>query len=260
MESESLVMVRCPECGGLMLEGKECRVCAGGPVPRDGTYPTVATTGTATGKKGGFPIMPVVLAALLVLVMVAGAVAVLSTRGSDPTIEGWHKVEGRGVSLLLPAGWMGGEPGTEVLDQVLMTMRSYGQNHEALAGALEANPDALLLFAVDQAAATDGFATNVNVVAEEAPDDTSVESYLEATRGQLPASFRVQESGVRNVGRYSGGRIVTVFDLPPGRGQQVAYIIKDGRVFWIVTYTTSVVEFANRINDFERSAATIRLD
>ncbi len=260
MESESLVMVRCPECGGLMVEGKECRVCAGGPAPSDGIYSPVAIIGGATAKKGGFPIIPVVLAALIVLLMVGGAAAVLSTRGSDPTIEGWHKVEGRGVSMLLPVSWNGGEPGSEVLDQVLMAMRSYGQNYEALAGALEADPDALLLFAVDQSPATDALATNVNVVAEKPSGDVSIESYLEMARGLLPASFRVQESGVRNIGRYSGGRIVTLFDLPTGRGQQVAYIIKDGSVFWVVTYTTSVVEFATRLNDFERSVATVRLD
>lgn len=259
MESESLVMVRCPECGGLMVEGKECRVCAGAAVPADGTYgPPVAVTEPAP-RKGRFPVVALVVAFLVVLLLVIGAAAVVFAKERGPTIDGWHTVEGRGVTLLLPEGWVGGEPGGEVLDQVLMAMRSYGASYEALAGALEANPGAVALFAVDQSAGVEGFATNVNAVAEKAPKGTTLEGYLDSALGMMPASFRIEESGLRNVGPHEGARLLTRFELPMGKGQQAAYIIKDGSVFWIVTYTTSVEEFAARLYDFERSAASIRL-
>lgn len=259
MESESLVMIRCPECGGLMVEGKECRACTGGTASVDGVFVPPALAPSPRAEKRAFPLAAALVAAFVVLLAVVVA-AVLSTRDSDPTIEGRHMVEGRGVRLLLPEGWVGGEPGSQVLDQVLMSMRSYGQSYEALAAALESEPGAILLFAVDQAPAADGFATNVNVVAEKSSGDTSVESYLQAALGQLPESFKVQESGVRNVGRYQGAWILTRFELPTGKGRQAAYIVKDGSVFWVVTYTTGVAEFDTRLSDFERSIASIRFD
>lgn len=260
MESESLVMVRCPECGGLMVEGRDCRQCAEG-VRQDplGDGPVIAPPLPAADKRG-FPLIAVVIAVLVVLLVLVGAAAVMLGGSSDPVIEGWHKVEGRNVSLLLPEEWAGGEPGSEVLDQVLMAMRSFGPSYDVLARAIEANPDAILLFAVDQSPAVDGFATNVNAVAEKAPGNVSLDEYVEAAAGLLPASFQVQESGIKKVGPHEAARMVIRFDLPTGGGQQVAYIIKDGSVFWSITYTTSTAEFGTRLYDFERSAATIRLD
>ncbi|MHB0981231.1 MAG: hypothetical protein ACYC5Q_14395 [Thermoleophilia bacterium] len=260
MESESLVMIRCPQCGGLMVEGKECRACAGAGGQADGALLSPHAPVPTAEKKGQFPIVAAIVGILVVLLLAVGAAAVVSARGSDPLIEGWHKVQGRGVSLQLPEGWMGGEPGGEVVDQVLMGMRSYGPSYDVLARAIEANPDTVVLFAVNGTPGADGFATNVNAVAEEVSGDMSLEEYLKASLGMLPASFHVQESGVTKVGPHQAARFVTRFELPTGNGGQVAYIIKDGSVFWSVTYSASVAEFASLLPDFDRSAATIRLD
>lgn len=260
MESESLVMVRCPACGGLMVDGKDCRLCAdreGQGVGTDGPLPAHLSPAK---EKSRLPVIVVAVAVFVLLLALVGAAAVVLPGSSDPVIEGWHKVEGRNVSLLLPEQWAGGEPGSKIVDQVLMAMRSFGPNYDVLAQAIEANPGAVLLFAVDQTPAADGFATNVNAVAEKAPGDVGLSEYVEAATGLLPASFQVVESGIQKVGPHEAARIVIRFELPTGRGQQIAYIIKDGSVFWSITYTTSVAEFGSRLYDFERSAASVRLD
>lgn len=258
MESESLVVIRCPECDGLMVEGRECRACAGGFGPTDRTVASPSISVAPATKNRAIPAIAVLALVLVMLLVVVGALVVVGG-ASEPGIEGWHKVQGRGVSLLLPEGWMGGEPGGEVVDQVLMGMRTYGPSYDVLARAIEANPDAIVLFAVNGTPGTDGFATNVNAVAEEVPGDMSLEEYLKAGLGMLPPSFQVQASGITKVGLYRAARLVTRFELPIGNGRQVAYLIKDGSVFWSVTYSASVSEFDALLPDFDRSAATIRL-
>jgi hypothetical protein len=145
---------------------------------------------------------------------------------------------------------------TSALDQLAQENPEFAQYREALSDPR--SPMKLIAFDPNVRAA---FATNVNVIAQDVPDDYSLENLA-----------RDSEAEIRSLAGMTSGLETKLVELPAGRAQRLSYqghftfdgqqrsiatlqyaLVEDGWAY-VITYAT-LPELADEYrNDFERSA------
>ncbi|CAG0944960.1 hypothetical protein ANRL1_02039 [Anaerolineae bacterium] len=177
-----------------------------------------------------------------------------ATRTSTP-IAGWKKFETANIALWLPESFIGGDISKD-LDIIVKNLRALGPDFERTARAIEQNPDAFILFALDSKPGNTGFISNLNVVRERTLSMITMDMYLQAATKQLPSAYQVVERQSLILNQYSMGRLVLEATLQGRRVKQLFYIVKDDSTFWSVVYSTSFDEFDTRLPIFEQSIRT----
>lgn len=172
-------------------------------------------------------------------------------------IPGWEKFSSGNVELWMPANFDGGDL-TNDLDVIIQRMRSFGPEYQKLADMIEKNPSAVTLLVFDTQVGSSGFLTNVNVIKEPVISTMGMQTYLDSTSKQFPSiGFNVIEIGIVQLDNYQAGRLVVQADAL--KAKEAMYIIKVKSVMWVITYSTGISEFENRLPIFEKSANTIKI-
>lgn len=174
------------------------------------------------------------------------------SESSAKSEEGWQVMKGQGVSLSLPENYTGGNPSTE-LDRIAEDLESIEPGYGSRVEAIRQNPEAIALLAFDPNSVESGFLTNVNVTKEQVPEGITVEQFLEAATQQIANQYNIINQEVVELDPYQAGKIIaeaTVGEVPI---KQVFYAIKDENTFWLVTYSTTLEEFDQRLPNFEQS-------
>jgi hypothetical protein len=179
----------------------------------------------------------------------------LTPAPTETALPGWEKFEGGGVELWLPESYEGGDLGQN-LDAAMEQLRSLGPAYEQTAQLIEQNPTMYVIWAFDAELGGTGFLTNVNVTTEQVPADITVDDYLDAAMGQLPAEFQVVERETLSIGDLPAGRLTIEFSMSGVNGKEVVYVVKDGITLWAITYATGLDEFDARWPGFQQSAQT----
>ncbi|MBE9127939.1 MULTISPECIES: DcrB-related protein [unclassified Coleofasciculus] len=171
---------------------------------------------------------------------------------------GWKAIAGEGVTLSLPKHYEGGNPHTDI-NTIAAKLEKVSPGYSARLEAIKQNPQAIALLAFDPKTANSGFMTNVNITKEKVPTGVTIQQYLEAATQQLVERYEILEQKVVSIDPYQGGRIVAKSTTGETPIQQLFYIVQDGNTFWLVTYSTTVAEFDQRLPTFEQSIATLKL-
>jgi hypothetical protein len=167
----------------------------------------------------------------------------------------WREFRFDGLSISLPQSFEGGVLRDD--DTTLETIADLGEGCAASAELVASFESLLRFFAVDgDQCEGDRFVTNVNVTREAAPGGIDIEQYLEALINFLPRSFEITEQEVVDVGGRAAGMIRTHAETGGAEFRQVIWAFPVGDAFWVVTFSTPVDEFDNRLQDFQRSALT----
>ncbi len=174
------------------------------------------------------------------------------SESSAKSAEGWQVMKGQGVSLSLPENYTGGNPSTEI-DRIAEDLEAIGPGYGSRVEAIRQNPEAIALLAFDPNSVESGFLTNVNVTREQVPEGVTVEQFLEAATQQIANQYNIVNQEVVSLEPYQAGKIIaeaTVAEVPI---KQVFYAVKDENTFWLVTYSTTLEEFDQRLPNFEQS-------
>ncbi len=169
-------------------------------------------------------------------------------------IPGFHLITGNGISLQLPESYDGGKANSEDFKLVLDRIKSLGSEFENIAKAVESNPDLYLLWAFDSQVGPSGFLTNANITSEQVISAVSVQAYVEAVRKQLPAQIKVLSQDDLTVAGQPAIRLVSTMEQ--FNAKQAMYLVKQGNRIYVVTYSTGIDEFDQRLKQFEQSVQT----
>lgn len=175
--------------------------------------------------------------------------------GTQTTIPGWKKFEGRGAQLQLPESYNGGDL-SQNLDVVVQKLESLGPYYQQVAQSLKQNSSVFALWAFDSKASKSGFLSNAAILTEPVGSTVTTDTYLDVLTKQLPSEFRVVERKQVTLDRYQGVQIVTEATISGVTAKQIIYTIKQGSNIWAVTFTTSAEEFEERLPSFQQSINT----
>ncbi len=179
-----------------------------------------------------------------------------SEHPSLPIPDGWNKIEGNSVELLLPNYYQGGDLNKDsaaIAQKLSQVVPDYQQRLESFRQI----PFPIALVAFDSQLDNVGFLANVSVLSEQVPDGTTVEQYLLALRNQLLSMhYRILEQSVELLNQHQTGRIVAEYMIRGVRIKHLVYAIPRGNTFWVVTYSTSANELARQLPVFEQSIRT----
>src|SRR4028118_1313813 len=110
--------------------------------------------------------------------------------GTQTTLPGWKKFEGRGAQLQLPESYNGGDL-SQYLDVVVQELESWGPYYQQVAQSLKQNPSAYAIWAHDSKVGKAGFLTNVAIAVESVGSTVTTDTYLDMITKQLPSEIRV---------------------------------------------------------------------
>jgi hypothetical protein len=175
--------------------------------------------------------------------------------GTQTTIPGWKKFEGRGAQLQLPESYQGGDL-SQNLDVVVQKLESLGPYYQQVAQSLKQNPSAFVLWAFDSKVSKSGVLSNVALATEPVGSTLTTDTYLDLLTKQLPSEYRVVERKQVTLDRYQAGQIVTEATMSGVTAKQIIYTIKQGSNIWIVVFSTSAEEFEQRLPSFQQSINT----
>jgi hypothetical protein len=175
--------------------------------------------------------------------------------GTQTTLPGWKKFEGRGAQLQLPESYNGGDL-SQYLDVVVQKLESLGPYYQQVAESLKQNPSAFALWAFDSKVSKSGVLSNVALAAEPVGSTVTTDTYLDLLTKQLPSEYRVVERKQVTLDRYQAGQIVTEVTISGVTAKQIMYAIKQGSNIWIVVFSTSAEEFEERLPSFQQSINT----
>lgn len=180
-----------------------------------------------------------------------------STPISPTPIPGWEKFEGGDVELWLPEVFVGGDL-TNDLEVIVNNLRSLGSEFDQFADMIEQNPGMFVLLAIDPTLGANRFLTNVNVVKEQVISAITLDTYMDSAVDQfLSLGFTLIDRKIVQLDNYEAGTFVVQAETHGSKA--VDYIIKVNNTMWVITYTTSIGEFEERLPMFEQSANTFKI-
>jgi hypothetical protein len=213
--------------------------------------------------KAGFAITILMISLACTLspsILLSSEPEILPTTEIMPTsIPGWEKFEAKGVELWFPESYDGGNV-KEDLQTVVEKIRLYGPEYENMASVIEQNPDMFAIWAFDSNIGASGSLTSAAITFEKVMSVITIDTYLDAASSQLPASFVVTDRQIVKLNDYDAGRLVIDFTISGTNGKELMYAVKNGNMFWVITYGTSADEFDQRLTEFEKSALTFKVN
>jgi len=178
---------------------------------------------------------------------------------STPTpITGWNKFESSGIEIWLPESYEGGdlENDTEV---IINRMKALGPEFEQMANNIEKNPSMVKLIAVDTNIGDTGFVTNINIGREQILSTMTFDMYMETMKKQLPSFWTIIDEKKVQLDQHEALRLVSRLDISGEVMKQLQYLVKNNNTLWIITSTTTLEEFDERLPIFEQVVGTVKI-
>jgi serine/threonine-protein kinase len=180
-----------------------------------------------------------------------------TTSGSAVPEAGWKAIAGEGIVLSLPGNYEGGNPSTDI-EKIGEQLKAIAPDYNEKIQALKRNPEAIALIAFDPQSPSVGTLTNVSITKQKATDGTTVEQYLKSAKEQLTPQYNVVEQKLVSLDQYQAGRMVAEATAGETPIKQLFYVVQDGNIVWLVTYSTTAAEFDQRLPNFEKSIRTLK--
>ncbi len=183
-----------------------------------------------------------------------------SLEAYDLTADNWQILEGKSLKLSVPASYRGGNPNLD-LTEMESTLEQVNGDYSQRLQAVQQNLDEIALIAFDTQFFEADTLTNVNVVQYPLEEEISLDKYVSQAVGELEATHTIEEQEMVNRNGTSMGRILTAITTEEGiKMKQLFYFHSQGETIWITTYTTPSREFDQRVNNFEKSIASLEIE
>jgi hypothetical protein len=211
--------------------------------------------------------MQQVYARVLAVLVLAGALVACGGNGDGPQKVGetgglaTYEVESSGFSIGVPTDWRVLTADEVFSDEALDSMRDADPKLEPILDAMSAPDSPFKLIAADPSP-DDDFATNLNVVVEDVPSGVTREDYFEASTAQFE-EFDVTDLTEERVALPAGAAMRSTFEHSLGVDEPLAvlqYVLLGKETGSTLTYTTLPEAFGSRLDEFERSARSFRID
>lgn len=173
-------------------------------------------------------------------------------------LAGWKQFEGRGVGLWLPENFEGGDLAND-LEVIANRLKSLGPPYEQMANTIKQNPALFVLLIFDSKIGRGGGFTNVVVTKEQVLSVVTLDTFMDETARQFPATFTVADRKKVHLDAYEAGQFVINSEINNNKIKSLVYIIKNKNVFWSISYNAIMTEFEELLPTFERSANTFRI-
>ncbi|MFP4132635.1 MAG: hypothetical protein ACLFQP_08770 [Halothece sp.] len=191
------------------------------------------------------------------------------TNGSEPeasleaydlTADNWKTLEGKSLKLSVPATYRGGNPNLD-LTEIESSLEEVNGDYSERVQAVQQNIDEVALIAFDTQFFEDNTLTNVNIVQYPLEEEITLDAYLSQAVGELEATHNIEEQEMVNRNGTSIGRILTTITTEKGIDMTQLFYFHSGKDrIWITTYTTPSREFDQRVNNFEKSIASLEIE
>jgi len=202
-----------------------------------------------------------ILSAILSVVLIlSGCNLATSTEESQAVIEipdGWIQLKTDDFSIYLPDGWEGGS----AQEFATIVNKQFG-----ITPTETANPDnkpLLVFWAYDTASASEDVTPTFNVL-KVTSDISSLEDYMnksykniETASKELDSNYKAVEQQILKMGSYGQvARTITSQEILGNNLKMAQYIIKDGTIYWIMTFSAAQKDFDASIDNFDRAIQT----
>ena len=203
------------------------------------------------------------LSAILSIVLTlpgCNLVNIKTSEKSQAVIEipnGWLQLKTDDFSIYLPDGWKGGsaQEFASIVNEQFEITPTETTNSD--------NKPLLVFWAYDTASASEDASTTFNIL-KVTSDISSLKDYtdksyknIEAASKELDSNYKVVEQQILKMGSYGQvARSITSQELLGNNIKIAQYIIKDGTIFWIMTFSAAQKDFDASINNFDKAIQT----
>ena len=205
----------------------------------------------------GYLILSTILSIFLIF---SGCNPVASTEKSQAVIEipdGWIQLKTDDFSICLPDSWEGGN--AQELASIINTQLGTTPTETT-----DSNNKSLLVFwSYDTASSSEDIPATFNVV-RVTSDISSLKDYMdksykniEAASKELDSNYKIIEQQILKMGSYDQvARTITYQELLGNNLSMAQYIIKDGMIYWIMTFSAAQKDFDANIDNFDTAIKT----
>jgi hypothetical protein len=170
---------------------------------------------------------------------------------------GWQAMTGAGVTVNLPASFIGGDP-IERRGELLAIARAGGPSYEGVLITLETATHTLVFYAWDFTVHISTLGITRREVPADASPDEALTQWIQAIHNEFP-EVDVVESGMASLRGVVVGRAVV--DIPSGEAatRQLSYLVLEDGVLYIISYAGAPEAFSTLLPLFEESIQTVRI-
>ena len=199
---------------------------------------------------------------IITLSMVLVGVSCKTTAAAVQTTQ--KEFIGSDFELSLPQGWEGGRK--DELDPIVEKLKEMGQ--EQLADKVETGLSTFLFWGYDSEAATSGGdVSTFNITGDSSAAFLSLNEYMDLSYKNVAEvyekagyTFNIIEEDVVLVGNYEEvGRTIFEQKVEGVKTKVAQYIIKHGSDFWVLTFTATLEQFGQNIQDFDKTIETFEI-
>ena len=202
-----------------------------------------------------------ILSAILSVVLIlSGCNLATSTKESQAVIEipnGWIQLKTDDFSIYLPDNWEGGS--AQEFASTINTLFEI----TPIETVNSDNKPLLVFWAYDTASASEDATATFNVL-RVTSNISSLKDYMdksykniEAASKELDSNYKAVEQQILKMGSYSQvARTITSQELLGSNLRIAQYIIKDGTIYWIMTFSAAQKDFDASIDNFDRAIQT----
>jgi len=208
----------------------------------------------------GCLILSIILSIVLIF---SGCKPVASTEKSGAVIEipdGWKQLKTDDFSISLPDSWKGGNAQelASIINTQLGTIPTETTNPD--------NSPLLVFWAYDANSFSEDIPVTFNVV-RVTSDISSLKDYMdksfkniEAASKEFDNNYVLMDQQILKMGSYDQvARTITSQEFLGNNLSMAQYIIKDGTLFWVMTFSAAQKDFNANIDNFDRAIQTTAL-
>ena len=170
------------------------------------------------------------------------------------SVPGWESIPGRGIELMLPPEYEGGDP--IALAEELAALLSEVPQYAEIAEVIRSDPGGYRLLTLDRATGS-----IVAVTSNDVPEGVSMAEYVDrfsaAVVEQAPGSALIQK-GVIPFRDGEAGWMLFEFTLEEAVSWQLTYALRHGGQVWNLNYGALREDYPRLQPIFDQSLQTVR--
>ena len=208
----------------------------------------------------------ILLTVLSIFIILKGCnlVNIKSSEKSQTSIDmpdWWINLKADDFSIYLPDSWEGG--GAQELASIIATQLQITPTETTNSD----NKSLFVFWAYDTASSSEDVLVTFNVV-RVTSDISSLKDYMdksykniETASKELDSNYMAVEQQILKMGSYDQvARTITSQELLGSNLSMAQYIVKDGTLYWIMTFSAAQKDFDANIDNFDRAIQTTAIN
>jgi len=176
---------------------------------------------------------------------------------TTPQIQGQQTLVGDGVSLSVPATYVGGNPNTDLDELEARLSQSAGDELVRRLRAVRQNLDETVVLV---AIAPLDPVVSVNVTVEPMEEMENLLAYVSEAAEELSSVYQVETQAVFEIAQRQTGVLIIRTEVGDMALKQLIYTVERDDAFWNIVYTAPEGIFQRELPIFERSFASLSFE